>query len=105
MDAVAVPLRGASVASVLWKRVLSAAVLIPAVVWVVAGAPPWVFRGVAIGLSAVAAWELCRLFQQTGRLARPWLGATNWRGLAISKHICPPSASPTGSHVGPPNVM
>jgi phosphatidate cytidylyltransferase len=63
------------VASVLWKRVLSAAVLIPAVVWVVAGAPRWVFSSLAVALSAAAAWELCRLFQRAGRVVRPGLTA------------------------------
>jgi CDP-diglyceride synthetase len=63
------------VASVLWKRVLSAAVLIPAVVWVVAGAPPWVFGSLAVALSAAAAWEFCRLFQRAGRVVRPGLAA------------------------------
>ena len=75
MGAVAVPLRGASVANVLLKRVFSSAVLIPVVVWVVAGAPPWVFAGVVVALSAVAAWELCRLFQRAGRVLRPGLAA------------------------------
>lgn len=75
MGAVAVPLRGARVANVLLKRVLSSAVLIPVVVWVVAGAPPWVFEGLVVALSAVAAWELCRLFQRAGRVLRPGLAA------------------------------
>ena len=44
-------------ANVLFKRALSAAVLIPTVVWVVAGASPWVFGGVAVALSAAAAWS------------------------------------------------
>jgi phosphatidate cytidylyltransferase len=63
------------VANVLWKRVLSAAVLIPAVVWVVAGAPSWAFGGVAVALSAAAAWELCGLFRRAGRVVRPGLAA------------------------------
>jgi phosphatidate cytidylyltransferase len=63
------------VANVLWQRVLSAAVLIPAVLWVVAGAPPWVFGSVVVVLSAAATWELCRLFQEAGRAVRPGLSA------------------------------
>jgi phosphatidate cytidylyltransferase len=73
--AVAVPLRGASVANVLLKRVLSAAVLIPMVVWIVAAAPPRVFQIVVVALSAAAAWEFCRLFERAGRATRPRLTA------------------------------
>jgi len=56
------------------KRVLSAAVLFPAVVWVVAGAPFWVFGASPVALSAAAAWEFCRLFQRAGPPgpARDW---------------------------------
>jgi phosphatidate cytidylyltransferase len=61
--------------TMLVRRVLSAAVLIPVVVWVVAGAPSWVFRVLVVGLSAMAAWELARLFEQAGRAVRPRLGA------------------------------
>ena len=75
MGAVAIPLRGARPATMLFKRVLSAAVLVPVTVWIVAVAPPWVFRVAVISLSAVAAWELGRLFRQAGRLAWPSMGA------------------------------
>jgi phosphatidate cytidylyltransferase len=82
--AVAVSLRGVSVANVLLKRVLSAAVLIPAVVWVVAGAPPRVLQGVVVALSAAAAWEFCFLFQRAGRATRPWLAALCCAGVTAS---------------------
>src|SRR5262245_57429470 len=75
VGAVAISLRTTRPVTMLLQRVLSAAVLIPAVVWIVAGAPLWVLRGVVIALSAMAAWELGQLFQRAGRLARPWLGA------------------------------
>jgi phosphatidate cytidylyltransferase len=73
--AVAVPLRGGSVPNVLWKRVVSAAVLIPIVVWVVWAGPAWLFRSVVVILSGAAAWELVRLFEQAGRARRPGLAA------------------------------
>jgi phosphatidate cytidylyltransferase len=57
------------------RRVLSSAVLIPGVVWVVAGAPSWVFEGVVVALSATAAWELGRLFQRAGWRTRPGVSA------------------------------
>jgi phosphatidate cytidylyltransferase len=75
VETVAVPVDGARAPSGLRKRVLSAAVLIPAVVWAVAGAPPWVFGGIVVALSAAAAWEFCGLFQRAGRAARPGLSA------------------------------
>jgi phosphatidate cytidylyltransferase len=91
---VAVPLRGAGVSSVVVKRVLSAAVLIPAVVWVVAGAPPRVFQAVAVALSAAAAWEFCRLFQRAGRAVRPPLAALCCAGVTASFAV-PGAAVPT----------
>jgi phosphatidate cytidylyltransferase len=82
--AVAVVQRGAGVSSALLRRVLSAAVLIPAAVWIVAGAPPLVFQAVAVALSAVAAWEFCRLFQRAGRAIRPTLAALCCAGVTAS---------------------
>ena len=75
MGAVAIPLRDARPATMVFKRVVSAVILIPAAIWIVAIAPPWVFRATVIALSAVAAWELGRLFRQAGRLVWPWMGA------------------------------
>jgi phosphatidate cytidylyltransferase len=75
MGVVAVSLRRAGEGHVLLKRILSAVVLVPVVVWIVAGAPPWIFQWFVVVLSAAASWELCHLFQGTGRVARPWLTA------------------------------
>jgi phosphatidate cytidylyltransferase len=49
------------------QRALTAAVGIPLFVWVVVWAPTWAFGALAVGLSAVAAWELMRMFEQAGR--------------------------------------
>jgi phosphatidate cytidylyltransferase len=43
------------------KRTLSAALLVPAFVWIVAGAPSWAFPVLVVAVSAAAAWELMRL--------------------------------------------
>lgn len=75
VTAVAAPLRGARVSNVLRKRVVSAVVLIPIVVWMVTGAPVWLFPAVVVGVSGAAAWELARLFARAGRAARPGLTA------------------------------
>jgi phosphatidate cytidylyltransferase len=59
--------RAAGRSAALVQRALTAAVGIPLFVWVVVGAPPWVFGALAVGLSAVAAWELMRMFERAGR--------------------------------------
>ena len=51
----------------LLKRALTAAVGIPLFVWVVVGAPRWVFALLVVALSAIAAWELMRMFERAGR--------------------------------------
>ena len=71
-------------ANVLLKRALSAAVLIPAVIWIVAGAPPRVFQVAVVALSAAAAWEFCHLFQRAGRAVRPGLAALCSAGVTAS---------------------
>ena len=61
--------------SVLVRRTISSAVLIPLVVWMVAWAPSWVFAALVVALSGAAAWELARLFEEAGRRAHPGLSA------------------------------
>jgi len=60
-------------ASLAWKRVASAVVLIPVFVWVTTMAPAWVFQLLVIAASAVACRELARMFERTGRAISPWL--------------------------------
>jgi len=50
-----------------WKRVASSIVLVPAFVWVAAGAPKWVFQALVIVVSAVACRELVRMLDRAGR--------------------------------------
>lgn len=59
----------------LLKRLASAAVGIPAFVWVVWGAPAWFFSLLVIGIGGVASWELARMFERAGWPVSPWLGA------------------------------
>jgi phosphatidate cytidylyltransferase len=48
-------------------RVATAVVLIPLFVWVVIGAPPWLFQLLVVAASALGAWELTRLLDRAGR--------------------------------------
>jgi phosphatidate cytidylyltransferase len=57
----------------LWKRLASAVVLIPAFVWVTAGAPGFLFQALVVAASALACAELGRMFQRTGRPIHPRL--------------------------------
>ena len=70
----AIPLRDDAVAaSALWRRVASALVLIPVVVWLTAFAPAALFHALVIPMAAAAAWELGRMFERAGRATHRWL--------------------------------
>lgn len=49
------------------KRALTTVVGVPLFVWVVVGAPRWVFALLVVASSALAAWELMRMFERAGR--------------------------------------
>jgi phosphatidate cytidylyltransferase len=55
------------------RRVASAAVLIPLVVWLTIGGPAWLCHGLVIALAAATAWELGRMFERAGRATHRWL--------------------------------
>jgi phosphatidate cytidylyltransferase len=59
--------RGPGLSTTLVKRALTAVVGIPLFVWVVVGAPRWVFALLVVALSGIAAWELMRMFERAGR--------------------------------------
>ena len=65
--------RGAGVSSGLRKRVVSAVVLVPIMVWIVAGAPAWLFTTVVVVVSGAVAWEFGRLFERAGHAIQPVL--------------------------------
>jgi phosphatidate cytidylyltransferase len=49
------------------KRAVTTAVGVPLFVWVVIAAPRWVFVLLVVASSAMAAWELMRMFERAGR--------------------------------------
>ncbi|MBI2216833.1 MAG: phosphatidate cytidylyltransferase [Candidatus Rokubacteria bacterium] len=60
--------------SAVWKRLATTAVLLPLVVWLVLGGPPWLFHALVIALSGAAVWELGRMLERTGGASAGWLG-------------------------------
>ena len=59
--------------SALAKRLVSAVILIPAVVWLTLAGPAVLFHAVVIALAVGAAWELTRMFERAGRGTHGWL--------------------------------
>jgi phosphatidate cytidylyltransferase len=60
--------------SAVWKRLASAVVLVPLLVWLILRAPAWLFHVLVIALGAAAVWELGRMFERAGRPSGGWLG-------------------------------
>jgi phosphatidate cytidylyltransferase len=56
-----------------WKRLASAVVLVPLLVWLILRAPAWLFHALVIALGAAAVWELGRMFERAGRPSGGWL--------------------------------
>jgi phosphatidate cytidylyltransferase len=56
------PSRGAA----LFKRVLSTLVLLPVFVWIVMGAPIWVFGATVVLVASLGQWELSGMFDRAG---------------------------------------
>ena len=79
---------GALRAGPMLKRVASAAVLLPAFVWAVAGAPAWVFPLVVVAAAARAAWELGRMLERAGRPVHRRLGVL--AGTAVTASFAVP---------------
>jgi len=82
--AVVAPVQSARVPSGLRKRVMSTVVLAPLVVWIVVGAPAWLFATVVVVVSGAAAWEFGRLFAGAGRAVRPGIVVLCTAGVAAS---------------------
>lgn len=86
MDSAAVTVGRAS--TDLLKRIATAAVCIPAFVWLATWAPQWAFDLLVVAGAAVAAWELARMFQHAG--------------LSTSMHLgVPATAAVTASFAAP----
>ena len=66
------------------RRALTTAVGIPLFVWVVVGAPRWLFTLLVVALSAIAAWELMRMFERAGRPGYARLGVVGAAAVTAS---------------------
>jgi phosphatidate cytidylyltransferase len=75
------------------KRVLTAVVGIPLVVWIVLGAPPWLFTLLLVTLSALAAGELMRMFDRAGRPGYARLGVAGSAAVTASFVATPGAAA------------
>jgi phosphatidate cytidylyltransferase len=58
---------------VIWRRAASAAVLVPAFVWLTVSAPSWMFQVLVVAATALACLELTRMLENTGRPIQPGL--------------------------------
>jgi len=58
--------RGSSRTGELARRVLSTAVLLPAFVWILIGAPAWAFTLLIVAVGMLANWEFTRMFARAG---------------------------------------
>jgi phosphatidate cytidylyltransferase len=56
----------ASRGAALLKRVLSTLVLLPVFVWIVMGAPIWVFGATVVLIASLCQWELTGMFERAG---------------------------------------
>jgi phosphatidate cytidylyltransferase len=56
----------ASARAGLGKRIVSALVLLPIFVWIVVGAPAWVYGVMVVGVAALGQWEFTGMFERAG---------------------------------------
>jgi phosphatidate cytidylyltransferase len=75
---------GVGAVPVIWRRVASSVVLIPAFVWVTAGGHAWMFQALVVVASALACMELSRMLRQTGRPIRTGLAVGVGAALTAS---------------------
>lgn len=75
----------------LLRRVITAAVAVPALVWVVAGAPSWMFQLLVVAASAISCRELARMFAHAGRPVYRRLGVA--AGAALTASFAVPAYS------------
>jgi phosphatidate cytidylyltransferase len=74
------------------KRVLSGIVFVPVLLWMLYGAPGWLFSVFVLVLGAAAHWEFARMFRQAGEETTPWLGTL--LGVAVTASFLSPGAVP-----------
>jgi len=68
----------------LLKRLASALVLLPVFMVIVVNAPGWMFNILVVIASAVALWELARMFEQAGRPVYKWHGVVAGTALTAA---------------------
>lgn len=73
----------------LGKRILTAVVGIPLFAWIVLGAPRWLLTLLIVALSAIAAWELMRMFERAGRPGWTRLGIVGAAAVTASFAVAP----------------
>jgi phosphatidate cytidylyltransferase len=78
--------------SALARRLLSALVVVPLLLWTLYGGPQWLFPITVLLLAAAAHWEFARMFRQAGEETMPWLGTL--AGLAVTASFLLPGAMP-----------
>src|SRR6266705_671908 len=83
--------RGSSRAGELARRVLSTAVLLPAFVWILIGAPAWAFTILIVGVGMLANWEFTRMFARAGVPVLRDAGLI-WGGLVTLAFVRPDRA-------------
>jgi phosphatidate cytidylyltransferase len=66
------------------KRALTTVIGVPLFVWVVVAAPRWVFALLVVAASALAAWELLRMFERAGRPGYSWLAVVGTAATTAS---------------------
>lgn len=75
---------------VMWRRAVSAVILVPAFVWLTMGAPAWMFQALVVAAAILACLELTRMLERTGRPVHTRLavgvGAALTASFATSLH-------------------
>jgi phosphatidate cytidylyltransferase len=86
------PVRVPASGSALPKRVISAVVVAPALLWLLYGAPGWGFSVFVLAVGGLAHWEFARMFRQAGEESRVWFGTV--AGVAVTASFLSPQAMP-----------
>jgi phosphatidate cytidylyltransferase len=73
------------------RRILSTAVLLPVFVWILLGAPAWVFTLMVVTVGMLANWEFTRMFERAGVPVLRDAGLI-WGGLVTLAFVRPDRA-------------
>jgi phosphatidate cytidylyltransferase len=75
----------------LTRRILSTVVLLPTFVWILIGAPAWLFTVLIVGVGMLANWEFTRMFERAGVPVLRDAGLV-WGGLITLAFVRPDRA-------------